>query len=125
MARNAIGPEMSLVMTTSQRTMTMSPGAISSASVWASRIFSASVCGNARSRNRGYYRRSVRVNTLVTREHVPTAELADAAGVAIAMHHRIRPVWPGARVAGAAFTVRTPPGEHRAVREAADQAPPG
>jgi RraA family protein len=61
----------------------------------------------------------------VTREHVPTAELADAAGVAIAMHHRIRPVWPGARVAGAAFTVRTPPGEHRAVRQAADQAPPG
>jgi regulator of RNase E activity RraA len=60
----------------------------------------------------------------VTREHVPTAELADAAGVAIAMHHRIRPVWPGARVAGPAFTVRTDPGQHRAVREAADEAPP-
>ena len=61
----------------------------------------------------------------MTREHVPTAELADAARVAIAMDQRIRPVWLGARLAGPAFTVRTSPGEHRAVREAADQAPPG
>lgn len=54
-----------------------------------------------------------------------TADLADAAGVQIAMHHRIRPVWRGATLAGPAFTVRTPPGEHRAVREAADRAPAG
>jgi hypothetical protein len=44
-ARNAIGPEMSFVITTSQRTMTMSPGATSPASAWARRIFSASVYG--------------------------------------------------------------------------------
>src|SRR3954452_23146734 len=46
-ARNAIGTEMSFVITTSQRTITMSPGATSSTSLWASRIFSASVCGTA------------------------------------------------------------------------------
>ena len=58
-------------------------------------------------------------------EHVPTAELADAAGVPIAMDHRIRPVWAGATLAGPAFTVRTPAGEHPAVRAATDEAPPG
>ncbi len=41
------------------------------------------------------------------------------------MDTRIRPVWRGARLAGPAYTVRTPPGEHRAVREAADLAPAG
>lgn len=56
---------------------------------------------------------------------VPTADLADAAGVPIAMDARIRPVWPCARVAGPAFTVRTPAGEHQSVRRAADEAPPG
>jgi RraA family protein len=56
---------------------------------------------------------------------LPTAEIADAAGVPVAMHCRIRPVWGGARLAGPAFTVRTPPGEHRAVREAAESAPRG
>ena len=50
-ARNAMGPEMSFVITTSQRTMTMSPGATASASVWSRRIFSASVSPMAR----GYY----------------------------------------------------------------------
>ena len=37
--RNAIGPEMSFVITTSQRTITTSPGRTWSASLWASRIF--------------------------------------------------------------------------------------
>jgi RraA family protein len=64
-------------------------------------------------------------STPVPLEYVPTAELADAAGVPIAMDARIRPVWPGARLAGPAFTVRTPPGEHPSVREAANEAPPG
>src|SRR5690242_10491794 len=41
------------------------------------------------------------------------------------MDSRIKPVWHGARLAGPAFTVRTAPGEHRAVREAAGQAPAG
>jgi RraA family protein len=58
-------------------------------------------------------------------EQLPTAEIADAAGTPVAMHHRVRPVWRGARLAGPAFTVKTPPGEHRAVREAAEQAPAG
>ena len=52
-----------------------------------------------------------------------TADVADAAGTRVAMDHRIGPMWRGARVSGPAFTVRTPPGEHRAVREAAEQAP--
>jgi RraA family protein len=61
----------------------------------------------------------------VTPERPSTADLADAAGVRIAMHHRIRPVWRGATLAGPAYTVRTPPGEHPAVREAAERAPAG
>src|SRR6476469_1523030 len=43
--RNATGPLTSFAITTSQRTITTSPGLTSSASQWASRIFSASVCG--------------------------------------------------------------------------------
>ena len=71
---------------------------------------------------RGYYRSSARVNAPVP-EPPSTADLADAAGTPVAMDHRIGPMWRGARVSGPAFTVRTPPGEHRAVREAAEQAP--
>lgn len=58
-------------------------------------------------------------------EPLPTAELADAAAIPIAMDARIRPVWRGARLAGPAFTVRTPPGEFLSLREAAEQAPAG
>src|SRR3954465_4967431 len=43
--RNATGPLTSFAITTSQRTMTTSPGLTSSASQWAGRICSASVCG--------------------------------------------------------------------------------
>jgi regulator of RNase E activity RraA len=66
-----------------------------------------------------------RVNAPVELEPLPTAELADAAGIPIAMDARIRPVWRGARLAGPAFTVRTPSGEFLSVREAAEQAPAG
>ena len=45
-ARNATGPETSFAITTSQRTVTTSPGRTSSASQCASRIFSTSVCAN-------------------------------------------------------------------------------
>src|SRR6478735_7703917 len=45
-ARKATGPETSFAITTSQRTVTTSPGRTSSASACASRIFSASVCAN-------------------------------------------------------------------------------
>jgi RraA family protein len=58
-------------------------------------------------------------------EPASTADLADAAGRPIAMDPRIGPVWTGACLAGPAFTVRTPAGEHRAVREACEQAPSG
>jgi 4-hydroxy-4-methyl-2-oxoglutarate aldolase len=58
----------------------------------------------------------------VVPEPLPTAELADAAGIPIAMDARIRPVWIGARLAGPAFTVRTPPGEFLSVREGLESA---
>jgi 4-hydroxy-4-methyl-2-oxoglutarate aldolase len=61
----------------------------------------------------------------VVLEPLPTAELANAAGNPIAMDASIRPVWPAARVAGPAFTVRTPAGEFLSVRDAADRAPAG
>lgn len=41
------------------------------------------------------------------------------------MEPRIRPVWPGARLLGPALTVRTPPGQQRAVRLAVEQAREG
>src|SRR5690348_4145998 len=46
--RNATGPLTSFAITTSHRTITTSPGATSSASQCASRIFSASVCGTGK-----------------------------------------------------------------------------
>jgi RraA family protein len=58
-------------------------------------------------------------------EPLPTADLADAAGIPIAMDARIRPVWPGATLAGPAFPVWTPAGEFAAVKEAAERAPAG
>ena len=58
-------------------------------------------------------------------EPLPTADLSDAAGEPIAMDPRIRPVWRGARLAGPAFTVRTPPGEHISVRQSLERAQPG
>ena len=54
-----------------------------------------------------------------------TADLSDAAGGDVAMDARIRPMWRAARLAGRAFTVRTPAGEHVAVRRALDLAQPG
>ena len=41
------------------------------------------------------------------------------------MDARIRPMWPGARVSGRAFTVRTPPGQHPSVKAALEIAGPG
>ncbi len=54
-----------------------------------------------------------------------TADVSDLAGGDVAMDARIRAVWRGARVVGPAFTVRTPPGEHPAVKRALEQAAPG
>lgn len=58
-------------------------------------------------------------------EFLPTALVSDAAAAPIAMAARIRPAWRGARLAGRAFTVRTPPCEYAAVREAVGRAVPG
>ena len=54
-----------------------------------------------------------------------TADLSDAAGGGIAMDGRIRPMWTGALLSGRAFTVRTPAGQHPAVKEAFELAGPG
>ncbi len=54
-----------------------------------------------------------------------TALLSDAAGRPIAMAGRIRPLWPGARLAGPALTVRTDPGEHPAILRALEEAQAG
>ncbi len=64
-------------------------------------------------------------STAFVAEPPATADLADAAGRPIAMDPRIGALWSGARLAGPAFTVRTPAGEHRAVRTACEQAPAG
>jgi RraA family protein len=61
----------------------------------------------------------------VALEPLPTADVSDAAPARIAMDPRIKPVWHGARLAGTAFTVRTPPGQFAAVREAVEQAGAG
>jgi len=64
--------------------------------------------------------------TRVGNDHAfPTALLSDAADGRVTLDARIRPIWPGARLAGTAFTVRTPPGEHYSVKQAALSAGPG
>lgn len=55
----------------------------------------------------------------------PTALLTDAADTRVNLDARIRPLWPGARLVGPAFTVRTPPGEHYSVKQALLSAAPG
>jgi regulator of RNase E activity RraA len=54
-----------------------------------------------------------------------TADVSDLAGGGVALDARIRAMWRGARVAGPAFTVQTPPGEHPAVQRALEAAAPG
>ena len=54
-----------------------------------------------------------------------TADLSDLAGGDVAMDARIRAMWRGSHVAGPAFTVETPPGEHTAVKRALEAAAPG
>jgi RraA family protein len=54
-----------------------------------------------------------------------TADVSDAVDGNIAMASRIRPMWRGARLAGTAFTVRTLPGQHLAVRRALELAQEG
>lgn len=56
---------------------------------------------------------------------VATADLSDAAGGGVALDPRIGAVWRGARLHGPAFTVRTPAGQHPAVKQALEEAAPG
>lgn len=58
-------------------------------------------------------------------DFLPTALLCDVAPEPIALLPRVRRVWPGARLAGRALTVRTPPGEHASLRAALEQARTG
>lgn len=56
---------------------------------------------------------------------LPAATLYEGMGKAGAIHHRIRPMCPGSRLAGVAYTVRILPGETLAVLRAVEEAPPG
>ncbi|MDA8356363.1 MAG: RraA family protein [Actinomycetota bacterium] len=51
------------------------------------------------------------------------ATLGESGG--LAMHSRVRPVWPGASLVGPAYTVRCAPGDNLAVHAAVTRAPAG
>ncbi|MFY0408888.1 methyltransferase [Solicola sp. PLA-1-18] len=57
--------------------------------------------------------------------HLPSANIADAMGRLGAVDARIKPVWDGASVVGAAFTVWTRPGDNRGIHEALALVAPG
>ena len=54
-----------------------------------------------------------------------TSTLCEASGLPTALDYNIRPVWPGAMVAGAAFPLRCAPGDNLAIHLAVAQAEPG
>ena len=54
-----------------------------------------------------------------------TSTLCEASGLPAALDYNIRPVWPGAMVAGAAFPLRCAPGDNLAIHLAVAQAEPG
>src|SRR5438045_9388774 len=54
-----------------------------------------------------------------------TATLYEASGMDIALDPALRPAWPGARLAGPAFTVRGAGGANLALHRAVASAPPG
>ncbi|AFR06268.1 NAD(P)-binding domain-containing protein [Nocardiopsis alba] len=56
---------------------------------------------------------------------IPTAAIGDARDRLGFLSSRIRPVWAGARLSGRALTVRTRPGDNRALHEALTVARPG
>lgn len=56
---------------------------------------------------------------------LPTAVLCDVPPEPIALLPRVRRLWHGATLAGRAFTVWTPPGEHLSLRQALEQATEG
>jgi len=54
-----------------------------------------------------------------------TSTLCEASGLPSALDYNIRPVWPGATIAGAAFPLRCAPGDNLAIHLAVAQAEPG
>jgi 4-hydroxy-4-methyl-2-oxoglutarate aldolase len=54
-----------------------------------------------------------------------TSTLCEASGLPCALDYAIRPVWPGAAVAGPAYPLRCAPGDNLAIHIAVDAAPPG
>jgi len=54
-----------------------------------------------------------------------TSTLCEASGLPCALDYAIRPVWPGAAVAGPAFPLRCAPGDNLAIHIAVDAVPPG
>jgi len=56
---------------------------------------------------------------------LPAATLYEGMGKAGAFHHHIRPMCPGSRLAGLAYTIRILPGETAAVLRAIEEAPTG
>lgn len=60
-----------------------------------------------------------------TRSRVTTAHLCDVSPIGILMDADIRPIWPGAHLAGPAFTVRTAPGDNASLIVAIREAEPG
>ena len=56
---------------------------------------------------------------------LPAATLYEGMGKVGAVHHPIRPICPGSRLAGLAYTIRILPGETSAVLRAIEEAPAG
>src|SRR5690349_5249258 len=71
-------------------------------------------------------RTCVRLDRAVTDYRgIPTTTLADLLGRDQVMDIGVRPLWPCARVAGPAFTVRCPPGDNLMLHAAIYRARPG
>ncbi|MET7328922.1 RraA family protein [Nonomuraea sp. NPDC005650] len=56
---------------------------------------------------------------------LPTANIGDAMDRLGVLDSRIRPIWPGARVAGRAFTIWTRSGDNALIHQALDVVEPG
>jgi len=73
----------------------------------------------------------VRINGMETQELIhalaalPAATLYEGMGKVGAVHHHVRPICPGSRLVGLAYTIRILPGETAAVLRAIEEAPAG
>jgi regulator of RNase E activity RraA len=65
------------------------------------------------------------MNDATALRDIPTTTLADCVSREQVMDIGIRPLWPSARVAGPAFTVRCPPGDNLMLHAAIHRAEPG